>query len=69
MNALRGAFGLIEVLEAIGYLATFFVLLMLLLTGRVPRDSQLGVEAVLGAMVLIIIVAVIAQRYSRRNKS
>jgi hypothetical protein len=69
MKAVRGAFGLIEVLEAIGYLATFFVLLALLLTGRVPQDSQFGVEGVLGAMVLVIIVAVFAQRYRSRNKS
>ena len=51
MRFVRGAFGVMEVIEAIGYLAAFLILLGLLLTGRIPHDYQLWVAGALGAMV------------------
>src|ERR1700730_8975295 len=53
MKLVRGTFGVMDIIEGLGYIVAFFVVLGLLLTGHVPRDLELWVGAGLGAMLLV----------------
>ena len=68
MKLVRGTFGVMEIIDAIGYIIAFFVLLGLLLTGHIPHDMELWAGAGLGAMLLVVITMVIVQRRNRRNR-
>lgn len=69
MKILRGAFGAVELIEATGYVATFFLLLILLLSGHIPRDYELWVGAALGGMLPLVVTGVLVQRRRGRHKS
>jgi len=68
MKIARGAFGLMDLLEGIGYIAAFFIVLGLLLTGHIPHDLELLAGAGLGALLLFIVGGVFVQRWRRRRE-
>jgi Na+/H+ antiporter NhaD/arsenite permease-like protein len=63
----RGTSNALDVIEALGYVAAFFLLLGLLLTGHIPRDLELWFGAVLGGLVLFVVGAVTFKRWTRRK--
>ena len=65
MKIARGAFGLMDLLEAMGYIAAFFIVLGLLLTGHIPHDRELLAGAGLGALLLFIVGGLLVQLWRR----